>query len=42
MKQASGEQKNKKAIENLIKKGGTISEKYELYLQQVRGRDGRG
>lgn len=35
MKQAAGERKNQRAVEDLIKKGCTIRERYELYLQQV-------
>ncbi|GAX80561.1 hypothetical protein CEUSTIGMA_g7998.t1 [Chlamydomonas eustigma] len=34
MKQASDENKNQKAIEDLIKSGGTIRQKYDLYLKQ--------
>ena len=35
MQQASGERKNQKAVADLVKKGCTIRERYELYLKQV-------
>ncbi len=35
MRQAAGEKKNQKEIDDLVKRGGSIREKYELYLKQV-------
>ena len=40
MKQASGERKNQKAVEDLIKNGGSIRERYELYLKQASAGQG--
>jgi hypothetical protein len=34
MKRSSQEARNKRAVQDLLKRGGTVRQKYELFLQQ--------